>query len=145
MQLHFNHASINRNLRLRNYQEKPSVVGRAEAKILCVISYYILTSCLILITFMYTLVSREKSEQIITDYLTCQSTGLQLGRECGETPDSQLGVLNSLGTTSVFFQSFVPVVVLMFISKCTRSWNSKWTNSRRDTSHSRSRSSNNTR
>jgi hypothetical protein len=126
-------------------EAKPSIVGRAEAKILSVISYYILTSCLILITFMYALVSRENSEQIITDYLACQSTGLQPGKECGETPDVQLGVLNSLGTTSVFFQSFVPVVVLIFISKCTRSWNAKWTNSRRDTGHSRSRSSNNTR
>lgn len=94
---------------------------------------------------MYALVSREKSEQIITDYLACQSTGLQPGKECGETPDMQLGVLNSLGTTSVFFHSFIPVVVLMFISKCTRSWNnSKLTNSGRsrgDTSRSRSRSS----
>ena len=99
-----------------------SDIGKAEAKILCVTCYYILTSCIILVTFMYGLVTRERNAEIIRNYLLCQSTGLQPGKECGQHPNVQLKVLNSMGTTSVFFQSFVPAVVLVFIVKynCTR-------------------------
>ena len=71
---------------------------------------------------MYGLVMRERNADIIRSYLLCQSTGLHPGKECGDPPDVQLRVLNSMGTTSVFFQSFVPVVVLLFIAKynCAR-------------------------
>lgn len=104
-------------------EKKPiSDVEKLEAKMLCVTCYYSLTSCILIVTFMYGLVMRERNAEIIRNYLLCQSTGLQPGKECGEHPDVQLRVLNSMGTTSVFFQSFVPAVVLMFVIKynCTR-------------------------
>ena len=114
--------------KLSREQRPSSDVGKAEAKILFITCYYILTSCIVIATFMYALVMREKYAEIIRNYLFCQSTGLQPGKECGEHPDMQLRVLNSMETTSVFFQSFVPAVVLIFIVKynCTRfNWRSR--------------------
>ena len=109
------------------------MVGKAEAKVLCVTCYYVLTSCIIIATFIYSLVTSDRNTEIITSYLLCQSTGLQLDKQCGESPDVQLTVLNSLSTTSVFFQSYVPAVVLLFVAKYT--WPEK---SKIRSNHSRS-------
>ena len=98
--------------------------GKAEAKVLFVTVYYVLTSCIVIVAFIYSLVTSDRNRGITTSYLLCHSTGLQPGKQCGESPDMQLRVMKSLSTTSVFFQSYIPLVVLLFIAKCT--WPNKF-------------------
>ena len=78
------------------------------------------------------MVTEEKNIQAIEEYFLCQSTGLQLGDQCGETPDVRLNILRSLYTTSIILQGLVPVAVLVFVAKCTctnrkASSNRSWT------------------
>ena len=103
-------------------EKSSSVAGKAEAKILSVICYYILTSCIIIVTFLYSLVTSATNRKIITDYILCQSAGQQANNECGDSPDVQLRVPNSLSTASVLFQSYVPAVVLLFVAKFECKW-----------------------
>ena len=92
--------------------------GKAEAKILLITFNYVLTSCALIGISIHSLVTSDKTREIITSYLLCQTTGLQPDKQC-ESPDMQLAVLKSLNTTSVVFQCYIPVVVLLFTAKCT--------------------------
>ena len=115
-------------------------MGKAEAKILSVTCYYILTTCIIIVTFAYSLVidNVQKHRDIIASYHLCQSMRLQLDKQCGESSDRQLTALNLLSATLMFFQSYVPAIVFLFVAKCT--WLQKL--SINSPSRSRSRSKN---
>ena len=94
-------------------------MGKAEAKILFLTSGYILTSSLVLVTFTYVVVSRERDIQIIGDYFLCQSTGLQPGGQCGETSSFQSTALNTLLKIAIILEGLVPIAALVFVAKCT--------------------------
>ena len=90
-------------------------VGKAEAKILFIVCYYITTVTLVLTPFSYNQVTGEAGIQAAHRYFACQSTGIQSGRDCGDVRNVHLVVLAAVG---VILIALLPAVILIFIVKC---------------------------
>ena len=103
------------------------MVGKAQAKILFIVCYYIVTGTLFLIPLMYYQVTEEAAIQAVSRYFVCQSTGIQSGRDCGEVSAIYLAVFDSLSTLGIILICLLPAVVLIFTVKCTKcNCNIKW-------------------
>lgn len=88
---------------------------KAEAKILFIMCYYILLGTLVL-TLYTTFEANIDAEFWTTEqYFACQSTGLQLGKDCGVKPQ---GSLTSLSIIAVILTGLLPLVVITFTVKC---------------------------
>lgn len=91
---------------------------RAEIKILFIMCYYVILGALVLTLFTYLEAVGVIALEGVEQYFTCQSTGLDSGRDCGSTPREQLGIFRSLSVVSTVFSDLFPVVVLAFTVKC---------------------------
>ena len=95
-------------------------MGKAEAKILFVTSAYILVSSLLLVTITHAVITGEREIQTMSDYFSCQSTGVQPGKLCDETSSGvQSTPLNTLTKVAIVFENLIPVCALIFVAKCT--------------------------
>ena len=93
---------------------------RAEAKILFIMCYYILTGALVLMLFTYFEATSSMEFRAIEEYFICQSTGLQSGKDCGDTPQVHLTAFRSLSALSIILIGLLPIVVITFTVKCER-------------------------
>ena len=71
-----------------------------------------------LTVYSYYQVAGEASIQAVIRHFSCQSTGTQSGRDCGDVPDVHLEVFDSLLALSLVLIGLLPAVILVFIVKC---------------------------
>lgn len=57
--------------------------------------------------------------QTIEKHFTCQSTGIQLGKDCGNSLRDFLSAYSALSAISTILSGLLPVVVMTFTLKCT--------------------------
>lgn len=93
---------------------------KAEAKILFIMCYYILTGTLVLMIFTYFEATSSVEFHAVEKYFVCQSTGLQSGKDCGDTPQIHLTAFRSLSALAIILIGLLPVVVITFTVKCER-------------------------
>ena len=93
-------------------------VGKAQAKILFIVCYYIAMGTLVLTSYSYYQVAEEANIQALSRYFVCQSTGIQSGRDCGEVPNIHLEVFDSLFAVGSILVGLLPAVILIFTVKC---------------------------
>ena len=93
-------------------------IGKAQAKILFIVCYYIILGTLVLTLYTYYQVAGEADIQAVTRHFTCQSTGIQSGRDCGDVPNIHLAVFDSLSALGIILIGLLPAVVLIFTVKC---------------------------
>ena len=98
--------------------KKVTPVGKAQAKILFVVCYYVVSGILVLTLYSYYQVTDESSIQAVSRYFACQSAGIQSGRDCGDVPKVHLEVLDSLLAFSLVLIGLLPAVILVFMVKC---------------------------
>ena len=98
-----------------------SILKKAEAKILFIMCYYILLGTVVLTLFTYLEESGENSEvfQAIEKHFTCQSTGIQPGKDCGNSLRGFLTAYSALSAISTILSGLLPVVVMAFTLKYT--------------------------
>ena len=99
-------------------KEAGMVMGKAEAKILFIVCYYVLVGTLVLTLFTYLETISDEQYKAIEQYFICQSTGLEPGKGCGETPQAHLAAFNSLAVVAIILTGLLPTVVLTFTIKC---------------------------
>jgi hypothetical protein len=99
-------------------------VGKAQAKILFVVCYYVVSGILVLTVSSYYQVAGEASIQAVIRHFSCQSAGTQSGRDCGDVPNVHLEVFDSLLALSLVLIGLLPAVILVFMVKCN--CNNKW-------------------
>jgi VIT1/CCC1 family predicted Fe2+/Mn2+ transporter len=94
---------------------------KAEAKILFIMCYYILLGTVVLTLFTYLEESGENPEvfQAIEKHFTCQSAGIQPGRDCGKPLRDSLSAYSALSAISTILSGLIPVVAMVFTLKCT--------------------------
>ena len=98
--------------------KRATPIGKAQAKILLTVCYYIALGIFVLTSSSYYLVVEESTFQAVTTHFTCQSTGIQSGRDCGDIPNADLAVFDSLSAVGVILIGLLPAVVLVFTVKC---------------------------
>ena len=94
------------------------VKKRAKAKILFIMCYYIILGALVLTRFTYLEAMGSTVYKAIEQHFTCQSAGLETGRNCGETLEEQLSPFRALSTVSTVVSGLLPSVILAFSVKC---------------------------
>ena len=104
--------------------KKIAPIGKAQAKILFVVCYYIVSGILVLTVYSYYQVAGEASIQAVTRHFACQSAGIQSGRDCGDVPEIYVEVFDSLLALSLVLISLLPAVILVFMIKCNSRCNS---------------------
>ena len=100
----------------RGKQTTPSI-GKAQAKILFIVCYYIAQGTIVLTLFTYYQVVGEADIQALTSHFACQSVGTQSGRDCGDLPNVHLELFNSLAAVGIVLTGLLPAVVLIFTVK----------------------------
>ncbi len=103
----------------RGTQTTPNI-GKAQAKILLIMCYYIAVGTIVLTLFTYYQVAGEADIQAVTSHFACQSAGTQSGRDCGDVPNVHLELFDSLTALGIILTGLLPAVVLMFTVKCNR-------------------------
>jgi uncharacterized membrane protein YesL len=101
----------------RGTQTTPSI-GKAQAKILLIMCYYIAVGTIVLTLFTYYQVAGEADIQAVTSHFACQSAGTQSGRDCGDVPNVHLKLFDSLTALGIILTGLLPAVVLIFTVKC---------------------------
>ena len=101
----------------RGKQTTPNV-GKAQAKILFIMCYYIALGTIVLTLFTYYQVVGEADIQAVTSHFACQSAGIQSGRDCGDVPNVHLKLFDSLTALGIILTGLLPAVVLIFTVKC---------------------------
>ena len=101
----------------RGKQTTPSV-GKAQAKILFIVCYYIASGTIVLTLFTYYQVVGEADIQAVTRHFACQSAGIQSGRDCGDVPNVHLKLFDSFAALGIILTGLLPAVVLIFTVKC---------------------------
>ena len=98
-----------------------SIMKKAEAKILLIMCYYILLGTVVLTLFTYLEESGENPEvmQAIEQHFTCQSTGIQSGKDCGKPLRTFLSAYSALSAVSTILSGLLPMVIMAFTLKCT--------------------------
>ena len=82
--------------------------------------YYVLTGTLVLMLFTYFEATSNEEFRAIEKYFICQSTGLQSGKDCGDTPQVHLTAFRSLSALAIILIGLLPMVVITFTVKCER-------------------------
>ena len=94
------------------------MIRKAEAKIMFIMTYYILVGTIVLTLFTYLEAIGEVVYQTVELHYTCQSTGVEPDKDCGKSPRDQLSVFRSLSVVSTIVSGLLPLVVLAFTVKC---------------------------
>ena len=99
--------------------KRPRLIGKAQAKILFIMCYYIITAIIALIVFVNFEVNGARERQALEEHFACQSAGIQEDRDCGsESISERLHKFSVLGAVSIILVSLLPTVVLVFSVKC---------------------------
>ena len=53
-------------------------------------------------------------QQIIERHFSCQSSGLQSGKDCGATPQDHLTPVTSLTAVAIVLTGLLPLVIIVF-------------------------------
>ena len=101
-----------------SYTKDTHVKKKAKAKILFIMCYYILLGALVLTLFTYLEAVGGTVYEAIEQHFTCQSAGLETGRDCGKTLQEQLSPFKALSTLSTIVSGLLPSVILAFTVKC---------------------------
>ena len=107
-----------RELALKSGKQKTPSIGKAQAKILFIVCYYIALGTIVLTLFTYYQVAGEADIQAVTRHFACQSVGIQSGRDCGDVPNIHLELFDSLTALGIILTGLLPAVVLIFTVKC---------------------------
>ena len=97
--------------------KRPHLIGKAQAKILFIMCYYIITAIIALTVFVNFEVKGERHRQDLQGHFACQSVGMQEGKDCGESIGDRLHNFSVLGAVSIILISLLPTVVLVFSVK----------------------------
>jgi uncharacterized membrane protein YesL len=97
--------------------KRPRLIGKAQAKILFIMCYYIITAIIALTVFVNFEVKGARERQNIQEHFACQSAGVQDGRDCGESIVERLHDFSVLGAVSIVLIGLLPAVVLVFSVK----------------------------
>ena len=94
---------------------------KAKVKLLFVISAYTLVSILLLVTITHAVITRERDIQVISDYFTCQSTGLQPDKLCDKNNSESLQStpMDTLLNVAIIICGLIPIFALVYVAKCT--------------------------
>ena len=98
--------------------KRPHLIGKVQAKILFIVCYYIITAIIALISFVNFEVKGERERKALQEHFICQSAGIQMGRDCGESIGERLHGFSVLAAVSTILVSLLPAVVLVFSVKC---------------------------
>ena len=103
-------------------------VGRAEAKVLFVVCYYVILGVFELITLTYFKATNPSNIVAIGKYFKCQLPGFRPHETnyCGKRPSVRLLPFNILSGVGIVQLAFIPVVILVFTVTCTKSDCAKW-------------------
>ena len=82
--------------------------------------YYIVVGTLVLTLFTYFEASEDVEFQAIETFFVCQSSELESGNDCGDTPQIHLAVFGSLSALAIILVGLLPSVVIAFTVKCER-------------------------
>ena len=85
-------------------------VGKAEIKMVMVVSYYIIMGVTSLIAFTYSEVEAGTLRTSLEELIICESTG---NLEC-EVDSGTLIIFRGISTASIVMFAFLPVVVILF-------------------------------
>ena len=112
----------------KNSRKKVAQVGKAEAKILFVVCYYVILGMISLVTFTYIEATNPSNLSAIEEYFVCQRSGFHPseGNQCGERPSVRLFPLNILSAVGILQLALLPVVILIFTVSCTKPNCQKW-------------------
>lgn len=93
-------------------------MGKAEVKVLFMISVYIIISSLLLVTITHAVVTREKFIRNIISYFSCQS---QPGQQCDDDIIRRLQStpFDTLLQVAIILEGLIPIFALIFVAKCT--------------------------
>lgn len=100
--------------------KRPRLIGKAQAKILFIMCYYIITAIIALTVFVNFEVKGASERQKLEEHFICQSPGMQEGSDCGESIGERLHDFNILGAVSIILIGLLPAVVLAFSIKCVK-------------------------
>ena len=100
--------------------KRPQLIGKAQAKILFIMCYYIITGIIALTVFVNFEVKGASEHQKFREYFSCQSAGMQEGSDCGESIGERLQEFTVLGAVSIILIGLLPAVVLAFSIKCVK-------------------------
>jgi uncharacterized membrane protein YesL len=101
-----------------NKRRQTTPIVKAEAKILLIMCYYIVLGTLVLTVNTYYQVSREAAAQTMASHFSCQSAGVQSGRDCGDLSSLYVAVFNVLSDLGIILIGLLPAVILMFTVAC---------------------------
>ena len=103
-------------------------VGKAEARVLFVVCYYVLLGIIGIVTLTYFEATNPSNLVAIKDYFNCQLPGYHPNERnhCGTRPSVRLLPFNVLSAVGIVQLAFIPVVILVFTVSCTKSNCDKW-------------------
>ena len=81
-------------------------------------SYYVLVGTLVLTLFTYFEATEDVEFQAIETFFICQSSGIESGNDCGDTPQVHLAAFDSLSALAIILIGLLPSVVVAFTVKC---------------------------
>ena len=103
-------------------------VGKAEAKVLFVVCYYVILGVVGLVTLTYFEATNPSNLVAIGEYFKCQLPGFYSKEvnHCGRRPSVRLLPFNVLSGVGIVQLAFIPVVILVFTVTFTKSDCAKW-------------------
>ena len=103
-------------------------VGKAEAKVLFVVCYYVILGVFGLITLTYFEATNPSNIVAVGEYFKCQLPGFHPHEinHCGKRPSVRLLPFNILSAVGIVQLAFIPVVILVFTVTCSKSDCAKW-------------------
>lgn len=104
----------------KNTKRKFLQVGKAEAKVLFVVCYYVLLGIISLVTLTYFEATNPSNLEAVKDYFLCHRPGFLPGEKnyCGRRPSVRLLPFNILSGVGIIQLAFIPVVILVFTVSC---------------------------
>ena len=69
--------------------------------------------------YSYSVTNYDETSEAFQTYFTCQSVGIQPDRECGDSPDVQLQVFNTLVSVAAILPGLFPLANLILIVNCS--------------------------
>ena len=112
----------------KNTRRKVIQIGKAEAKVLFVVCYYVILGVFGLITLTYFEATNPSNLVAIGEYFKCQMPGFHPseGNVCGTRPSVRLLPFNILSAVGIIQLGFIPVVILVFTVTYTKPDCQKW-------------------
>lgn len=111
---------------VKNTKKQVIQYGKVEAKILCIVCYYVSLGTFVLLALTYFEATHGVQLETIMDYLECQLPGFhpsELGsNRCGDSgiPFVRLQPFFALSAIGILQLTLIPVVILGFTVRCNR-------------------------